>query len=109
MNCLRCGGACCEEFQIPVGTVFPTRDDPVGLDIYRWVTFHATTSEFQLLFDCRCTKLINGQCSTYEDRPNVCREYVAGGPHCLATVRRRRNQFEYKRIREEGDPETIHE
>jgi len=85
-------------------------------DARRWVELHAarthaTLREGRLLeFEVRCTKLTaEGRCGIYETRPMVCKTYRAGGPECLATVRARRTAAEYERIREDGDPERIHD
>jgi hypothetical protein len=105
MKCDVCRGACCESFKLP--------PDALGLmgvlapEDARWLTLHATPFPGYLRFECRCTKLTKeGACGIYADRPRLCRDFRAGGPDCLRTVRERRTPEEYLLIREDGDPET---
>jgi Fe-S-cluster containining protein len=77
--------------------MLPKRLGP--LDSSRWLSLHGTEVGDQLEFECRCTKLTPaGRCSIYETRPVVCQVYVAGGPECLATIRRRRTPEQAKQI-----------
>lgn len=109
MDCLTCRGACCETFTIPSRDV-----SPPGGDERRWLELHATANRGpfgvrELTFACRCTALTGeGWCGIYESRPRVCRDYVPGGPDCLAQVRARRTPEQYARIRGAMDPLTIH-
>lgn len=107
MLCLKCEGACCETFSIPVTELPP--GDEAQADINRWLELHATNDGERLTFECRCTKLVDGLCTIYEKRPTFCRVYRAGGPECLAAVRERRTPEQYERIREPRDPDRIHE
>lgn len=101
MNCAGCGGACCETLSITT---------PVVTAAARlWVLLHGVDVERIELgrtLDRRCTALTSvGSCSIYADRPQVCRNYVRGGPACLLTVRRRRSRKQHETaIREAGDP-----
>lgn len=83
-----------------------------GEDAFRWVLLHGRThtdGEIRVEFACRCTALSEkGLCTIYEDRPTVCREMIRGGAECLDYVRARRTPADYARIREAGDPQTIH-
>jgi len=111
VKCEACRGACCESFSLPaIHVLAPTAD------ARRWVElhaskFHVTLQQGRLLeFETPCTKLTpEGRCGIYETRPMVCKVYRAGGPECLATVKVRRSPEDYQRIREDGDPERIHE
>lgn len=94
-NCRACGGACCEEFALPLGDALD--------DASRWFALHGTRvsspSGPALRFACRCTKLTpRGSCSIYETRPEVCRTYEAGGPECLEVLSRRRSPEQRARI-----------
>lgn len=93
MTCAECRGACCEEFSIPNHAI--DREDPVSL----WLSYHAERRFIPVmgklspvyLFNCRCTKLSpEGTCTIYEDRPEPCRQFLQGGPDCLAAIERRR-------------------
>ena len=105
MNCAICRGACCETIVIPLSA---------DADTNRWVLLHGISqggilSSVKVSLNCRCTALtVEGACSIYEDRPDLCRIYPAGGPACLDVVRVRRTAEEYEAIRDEGDPERIH-
>lgn len=106
MKCAECRGACCESMSIPAVHILA----PTG-DARRWVELHATARPGHLLeFEVRCTALTpESRCGIYEHRPLVCKLYEAGGKDCLETVRARRSPEDYQRIRDEGDPLTIHE
>ena len=94
MDCLACGGACCEEFFI--------RTQDLGLpsyDVRRWVTLHGDPSPEYLRLECRCTALTDsGWCGIYASRPDVCRAYRPGGEDCLETLHRRRTPEQRERI-----------
>ena len=105
MNCLACGGACCETMAIPVSDIKAPSEDA-----FAWISHHAERSGNCLRFECRCLELTrDGRCGIYEDRPRVCRDYEPGNDDCLDAIRRRRTPEEYAtRIREEGDPWSVH-
>jgi len=94
--CLRCQGACCEEFSLPAGTA---RDD-----VSRWFALHGTSSLLPggipvLRFECTCTALSpSGLCSIYHARPDLCRTFEAGGAACLEVLERRRSSEQRARI-----------
>ncbi len=95
MDCARCRGACCEEFAMPHAK--PQTDEE------RWLVFHAKVIDGWMHFDCKCTKLtLEGRCSTYKTRPDVCRKYQVGCRECLAVVGRRRTPDEILAIRTGG-------
>ena len=87
--CLRCQGACCEEFSLPAGTA---RDD-----VSRWFALHGSSSLLPggipvLRFECTCTALSpSGLCSIYHARPDLCRTFEAGGAACREVLERRLN------------------
>jgi Fe-S-cluster containining protein len=103
MKCNVCCGACCEFFTLsPLEVRVSTRDHR------RWFELHARVTDDRLIFDCRCRSLQwNGQCAIYEDRPQMCRDFIAGGKECLEAVRTRRHSFEYNEIRDATDPERL--
>ena len=104
MKCDVCAGACCEEFIMP--------DNGSRDDASRWFALHGSSKVLAgyLVFECRCTRLsVDGRCSIYDTRPDICRRYMRGGIDCVETVQRRRIPEEYAEIREEGDPPAIHE
>ena len=93
-NCIVCRGACCETFSIPLSFKEP-KDD-----VSRWLRLHGNKNErHSLEFECRCTVLSpEGTCLIYEDRPNVCKVYPAGGRDCLSTLKARRTPEEIEKI-----------
>ena len=104
MKCSECRGACCESFQIEIPF---SPNDP---DSKRWIKLHGVEHGNKISFEAKCLELTSdGKCGIWEDRPMICELFIAGGPHCLATVKSRRTPADYERIREEGDPDAIHE
>ena len=108
MNCQICKGACCEEFALPLRGIHPERD------VDRWVLLHAEVERnlgaAMMRFECRCNKLTEeGTCSIYEERPDLCRNYLPGSTACLDTVKRRRTSEQFHQIREVVDPLSIHD
>ena len=103
MKCHVCKGACCEVFELdPLEVRF------ADLDHRRWFGLHALELEPRMLFECCCTELaVNGSCSIYDSRPQMCRDYPAGGSDCLKTVKDRRTAREYKKIRDDQDPVSL--
>ena len=101
MNCQICKGACCEEF-----TLEPSQIRMPSRDIRRWLELHANPEDYsELTFECRCNALTDlGNCGIYGDRPEICKEYTAGGQNCLETVKKRRSIEEYLKIRDLNDP-----
>ena len=72
MNCNNCS-KCCEDIILPLA-VKPDED------IKRWIELHNLKIFYKgeivyLKINHKCSKLINGRCSIYEQRPNNCREY----------------------------------
>ncbi len=105
MRCEVCGGACCEDFELPAADVAAL---PPDADKAWWFALHGSAAPGEYVrFDCACTKLTNeGRCGIYDKRPNLCRDMRPGGLDCLAWVRRRRTREQYERIRDEADPDA---
>ena len=102
MKCEVCRGACCETIVLHV--TVPT------VDMANYVQLHSVPVEGSpfvkdRVFECKCTALSSaGRCNVYQARPQVCRDYRAGGVECLRTVVSRRTKKEFALIREAGDP-----
>lgn len=79
--CELCRGACCETVLFPKAASNPDIDQWLGLRAI------ATTHNGNHLCQCRCTKLRHGRCTIYDERPNLCSEYMVGGDACRATVK----------------------
>jgi|2_EtaG_2_1085320.scaffolds.fasta_scaffold03424_4 Fe-S-cluster containining protein len=110
MKCAECKGACCEVFELPFRDIQPPNEDVFG-----WLVLHGVSKLnpdpcwSTIQFDCKCTKLTEqGSCGIYDERPDVCRRMPVGGSDCLEFVRERRTPEEYKAIRDDDDPATIH-
>jgi Fe-S-cluster containining protein len=104
--CEICRGACCESFTLNLSGLedkFP--------DVYKWLGYHATKTNgvFEgLRFDCACSKLKNGKCSVYDDRPDVCKEFKVGSVQCLASIATYRHH-QQKEILKEINTQISHE
>jgi Fe-S-cluster containining protein len=107
VNCLECRGACCEELVVPFVALINASSSVAEAE---WMGVRASSIEDgRARFDVRCPKLdACGRCSVHDEKPLICAVYPAGGPDCLDVVRRRRTADQYQRIREAGDPESIH-
>jgi Fe-S-cluster containining protein len=94
-DCRTCGGACCEDWAIPIADLRPP-----GSDELRWIALHGTVEKTgHIRFEVRCGELApEGHCQIYEDRPRVCRDYEVGGQRCLAAIWSRRTPEERERI-----------
>jgi len=81
-KCDDCGGACCQNVAILVGKM--TQDQIAWAEMRGTVeTNQRGVSLWRL--PVRCRKLdYRGRCMIYQDRPNVCREFEAGGERCKA-------------------------
>lgn len=84
--CERCKGACCETLVVPLRA-----NDP---DTQRWLTYHGTGVRNGLRLECACSKLKDGRCSIYADRPQVCRTYEVGSKECREAIHERRKYME---------------
>lgn len=83
-GCAICKGACCEGFRMPVD-LFRNKD------VQRWFNLHGQpVTEDRVYFQCPCTKLKEGLCSIYPDRPDICRKFLPGSAACGDAIRLRR-------------------
>jgi Fe-S-cluster containining protein len=58
----------------------------------------------------RCPQLTDeGLCGCYEERPMVCALFTPGCSECMTAVKKFRTPEQYARIRDDDDPETIHD
>jgi len=98
--CELCRGACCEAIVLPVKV-----QDP---DIQRWIEYHGQPTDRGIYFECKCSKLKDGKCSIYEDRPKVCRVFEVGSAGCLTAIKRRRpeQETEIRRLIEDSRSDT---
>ena len=68
INCGNCS-KCCNDIILPLA--FEPDED-----IKRWIEFHnIEVMEKMIKIKNKCSKLENGKCSIYEQRPNNCRNY----------------------------------
>lgn len=71
----RCGGACCEYM------IFWLNPEQCPPDTQRWYELHGckvdrlSAKMVAVHVPIPCTKLVDGKCSIYEDRPEMCRNY----------------------------------
>ena len=74
-------GKCCSFFIVPLG-------DNITDDMIDWYVKHEKTSVglrqedgmYWLILDLRCNDLgANGECTDYDNRPEVCRAFTCGG------------------------------
>jgi len=71
INCENCS-KCCDNINLPI--------PKVSEDIKRWIELHylkivEIDGIDYVKIDNKCCKLIAGECSIYETRPDVCRQY----------------------------------
>ncbi len=60
---------CCENINLPLG-IEPDED------VKRWMELHNLEVNGKMLkINQPCSKLVNGKCSIYEQRPNNCKNY----------------------------------
>ena len=79
--CELCGGACCQSVTLP--QVF-------GEDVNRWLSLHGVQNGNLIRLPCKCLMLMDGKCSIYEERPQICRDYEVGSEACLKAIERYR-------------------
>jgi Fe-S-cluster containining protein len=104
MKCDICRGACCEELEVHPDGEFPKVDEQyfIARSIGR------TATGFRI--EARCPQLNElGLCRIHDDKPLACAMYPVGGRECLAVVATRRTPEQYQAIRDEEDPEVIHD
>ncbi len=78
--CKICGGACCKFFAIWKSSFKP--------DVAHWLSLHGTDEGKAVIFPVACSKLEDGKCSIYEDRPQMCRDGQVGATFCLDSIKR---------------------
>lgn len=95
-DCLACGGACCEEVELPWSDLrLPVPDAEF------WLQLHGTpgTSPNSLRLEVKCRELTDqGTCAVYAERSVCCMVYEAGGVDCQEVLHRRRTPEQIKRI-----------
>jgi Fe-S-cluster containining protein len=70
--CQACGGACCRSFS----DVALTWDEYKRLQELGATRLQLSlTGPHRLVIDYNCEFLVNGRCSIYEDRPEICRRF----------------------------------
>lgn len=70
-DCLNCS-ECCENIILPLAVV-------LNEDQKRWVELHEGLKVLHnnvININNKCSKLVDGRCSIYEDRPNNCKEFI---------------------------------
>jgi Fe-S-cluster containining protein len=109
MNCAVCRGACCEELGLAAAPLLAAVCHGDS-DFERWLELHGTraplpiggeleVADGALRLECKCTALDElGRCGVYGERPDVCRQYEAGGRECLEVLERRRTAAERELI-----------
>lgn len=82
--CALCRGACCESFALnPKAWNWPA-------DVCQWLEYHGEPSPLGILFRLPCQKLVDGKCSIYLERPEMCAQFPVGCDACKECVRTRR-------------------
>lgn len=79
LSCEQCGGECCKVLNIEMKSMDP--------DKRRLVSMRGVVVGHKVYLPCPCSCLKDGRCTIYHDalvRPTICRQYVVGGPECLA-------------------------
>lgn len=56
-------------------------------DALEWASYHGEGDGGRLRFACGCKKLRAGECSVYEERPQVCRDFAIGSLGCLEAIK----------------------
>ena len=74
----------------------------------KWIELHGEPTTKGTRFLCQCSKLKDGKCSIYADRPRVCKEYAVGSRGCLEAVRRFNpdKQNEIRRLIQYGEAQS---
>jgi len=67
-KCFGCS-KCCEDIILPLGI-------NINNDIKQWIEFHNIEVQNKVIkVNNKCSKLNNGRCSIYEQRPNNCKDF----------------------------------
>ncbi len=82
--CELCRGACCESIVV----ASPKTDEG------RWLAYHgAELTDGKTEIAAPCSKLCDGKCTVWKNRPMPCVIFEVGGADCRATVKRRRENW----------------
>ncbi|HEX9079537.1 MAG TPA: YkgJ family cysteine cluster protein [Desulfuromonadaceae bacterium] len=72
-RCRKCGGACCRSFSdVELSWEEVERLRALGATQLRL----SLIGPHRLMIDYNCEFLVDGRCSIYEDRPDVCRRFT---------------------------------
>jgi Fe-S-cluster containining protein len=77
--CELCKGSCCKSVVLPLS--------PYSERTHEWFALHGEVKSGMVRLNQPCSKLIDGKCSIYETRPEVCRTFPVGCSHCLEDVK----------------------
>lgn len=89
--CFICKGACCETIVFDETKLSPNH--------HVWLSLHGEIKEGMIELECKCKRLLDdGTCGDYENRPEMCRIFTMGGSACLNTIKRRRSNYQQKKI-----------
>jgi Fe-S-cluster containining protein len=81
MSCDVCGGCCCKGVRLNLGVI----KDP---DARRWLEYHGELQGGMFVLDTPCRMLEDGDCSVYDQRPEVCRRFEVGSDACRDAIQR---------------------
>ena len=90
-DCQRCGGACCESVTLDLAT---TNNDFLRFIELRSKPQKKADGTVARNFEVPCYAHVGGRCAIYDHRPQMCQDFVPGGPLCIATVMARRSAEE---------------
>lgn len=76
--CESCRGACCESLVLNL---------PVDGEVRVWLSLRGRVENDSVRITAPCTKLRDGACSIYDERPLPCRVFAVGSPQCIASIR----------------------
>ncbi len=82
-KCKNCSGDCCKLMYIQINK------EKSEKDYIRWVNLHENIQVVKrkgywyMKIDLKCSKLKNGKCSIYKDRPKLCKEYDCTDPNFI--------------------------
>lgn len=82
-KCDNCPAPCCRYVKMGVQQMTPDQE--------RWARLHGIVIEpdgWAIPRPCNALTL-DGKCGIYESRPEVCREFAAGGGMCVAARKRK--------------------
>ena len=100
--CSKCKDNCCNH----VSWGIPTPRSKKDFDELRWCLHHENVEVYKdktgwyLLFKTPCTKLKDGLCSIYKDRPKICSDYPSPGHDCEGSSRSKDGKLCIKNVKE---------